>query len=230
MKVVILAGGLGSRISEITKKIPKPMIKVGGQPIILRIIKHYFKYGYDDFIIAGGYKYKEIEEFFKNKKFKFKVRVINTGLKSMTGGRLLKLKKILKNERFCLTYGDGISNVNLKQLLRFHIMNKKKGTVTAVHPVARFGEIILKKNLVGSFKEKPQTKKDWINGGFFIFEPDFLKYIKKSSDVLEGYPLEQLTKKNQLSAFRHEGFWHCMDTKRDMDLINNLIKNNKNLL
>jgi|TARA_B110000879_G_C11174721_1_gene515359 glucose-1-phosphate cytidylyltransferase len=230
MKVVILAGGLGSRISEITKKIPKPMIKVGGQPIILRIINHYFKYGFDDFIIAGGYKYKEIKEFFNNKKFKFKVKVINTGLKSMTGGRLLKLKKLLKNERFCLTYGDGISNVNLKKLLKFHIANEKKGTVTAVHPVARFGEIILKKNLVSSFKEKPQTKKDWINGGFFIFEPDFLKYIKKSSDVLEGYPLEQLTKKNQLSAFRHEGFWHCMDTKRDMDLINNLIKNNKNLL
>ena len=230
MKVVILAGGLGSRISEITKKIPKPMIKVGGQPIILRIINHYFKYGFDDFIIAGGYKYKEIKEFFNNKKFKFKVKVINTGLKSMTGGRLLKLKKLLKNERFCLTYGDGISNVNLKKLLKFHIANEKKGTVTAVHPVARFGEIILKKNLVSSFKEKPQTKKDWINGGFFIFEPDFLKYIKKSSDVLEGYPLEQLTKKNQLSAFRHEGFWHCMDTKRDMDVINNLIKNNKNLL
>jgi glucose-1-phosphate cytidylyltransferase len=230
MKVVILAGGLGSRISEITKKIPKPMIKVGGQPIILRIINHYFKYGFDDFIIAGGYKYKEIKEFFNNKKFKFKVKVINTGLKSMTGGRLLKLKKLLKNERFCLTYGDGISNVNLKKLLKYHIANEKKGTVTAVHPVARFGEIILKKNLVSSFKEKPQTKKDWINGGFFIFEPDFLKYIKKSSDVLEGYPLEQLTKKNQLSAFRHEGFWHCMDTKRDMDLINNLIKNNKNLL
>ena len=201
MKVVILAGGLGSRISEITKKIPKPMIKVGGQPIILRIINHYFKYGFDDFIIAGGYKYKEIKEFFNNKKFKFKVKVINTGLKSMTGGRLLKLKKLLKNERFCLTYGDGISNVNLKKLLKFHIANEKKGTVTAVHPVARFGEIILKKNLVSSFKEKPQTKKDLINGGFFIFEPDFLKYIKKSSDVLEGYPLEQLTKKKSIKCF-----------------------------
>lgn len=227
MKVVILAGGLGSRISEISKKVPKPMIKVGGQPIILRIINHYYKYGFNNFIIAGGYKYKEIQKFFYNKIFKFKVRVINTGQKTMTGGRLLKLKKILKNEKFCLTYGDGLSNVNLKKLLKFHNSNKKIGTVTAVHPIARFGEIVLKKNLVVSFKEKPQTKKDWINGGFFIFEPDFLKYIKKASDILEGPPLERLAKKKQLGAFKHEGFWYCMDTKRDMNLINNLIKNNK---
>ena len=224
MKVVILAGGLGSRLSEITKDIPKPMIKVGGIPIIVRIIMHYRKFGLKDFIIAGGYKCYYIKNYFKKKKHNLNIKVVNTGKNSMTGGRLLFLKKYLDKETFLLTYGDGLSNVNIKKLIDFHKKNKKIGTVTAVHPAARFGEIILKKNLVSNFKEKPQTKKDWINGGFFVFDSKFLDYIKSPFDVLESKPLEKLTKQKQLIAFKHEGFWQCMDTKRDLDYLNKKFK------
>tara|TARA_Y100000741_G_C18252053_1_gene557622 strand:- start:271 stop:963 length:693 start_codon:yes stop_codon:yes gene_type:complete len=219
MKVVILAGGLGSRLSEITKKIPKPMIKIGKEPIIVHIMNTFLKYGFNEFIIASGYKSFLIERFFKKNKKDYKVKIVNTGIDTMTGGRLIPLKKILKKERFFLTYGDGVSNINIKKLLKFHIKNNKIGTVTAVHPVARFGEIVIKKNLVKSFKEKPQTKKDWINGGFFIFEPSFLNLIKNKNDILEGRPLESLSRKKQLSAYKHTGFWQCMDTKRDRDYL-----------
>ena len=238
MKVVILSGGLGSRLGELTKSIPKPMIKISGIPILSHIISHYYKYGYQDFILATGYKSKIIKDYYSNSKNyndnvltlvknkKIKINPIFTGLKTMTGGRIKRLSKYLINEKmFLLTYGDGISDVNINKLVEFHIKNKKIATVTAVHPSARFGEIIIKKNLVISFKEKPQTKKDWINGGFFVFNTKMLKFINNDYSILEEYPLETVSKLNQLSAFKHSGFWHCMDTLRDKKTLEDLIKN-----
>ena len=168
MKVVILAGGLGTRISEYTKTIPKPMVKINGTPIILHIMKHFSKYGFKDFVIAAGYKRKIIENYFKKKFYNLNVNVIDTGLKTMTGGRVKRLKKIIGNERFFLTYGDGVSNVDLKKLLNFHIKNKALATLTAVRPPARFGAIKIKKNKVFYFKEKFSLDEGWINGGFFV--------------------------------------------------------------
>lgn len=239
MKVVILAGGLGSRLGEITKAIPKPMIKVLEIPILSHIINHYYKFGFLDFVIATGYKSQIIKNYYKkiykmkNKdpvlnllyKNKIKLQSVNTGLSTMTGGRLKRLNKILSKENtFLMTYGDGLSNINLKKLLEFHKKNKKIVTVTAVHPSARFGEILIKKNLVTSFKEKPQTKKDWINGGFFVCEKEFLKYIKDDKTILEAYPLEKLSKTKQLAAFKHDGFWHCVDTPRDILVLEDIFR------
>ena len=178
MKVVILAGGFGTRLSEYTHKIPKPMVKIGKYPIIHHIINLYLKYGYNDFLIAGGYKYKFIQNYFKKVKIKnINIKVINTGLNSLTATRLLKLRKYLSNSSFMLTYGDGLSSVNLKKLFKFHSTQKKLLTLTAVHPPARFGELKLVKNTVKSFKEKPQLNDGWINGGFFVVEPKFFQFI-----------------------------------------------------
>ena len=237
MKVLILAGGMGTRISEYTKMIPKPMIKICGRPILAHIMKLYLKWGYKDFYIAGGYKNQVIKKYFKNfkkekQKFKFTldkkkcfVTILNTGLKTMTGGRIRSMEKfLLKNENFMFTYGDGISNVNLKKLQKFHHKNNKLITVTAVRPPARFGEIELKKNIVKSFKEKPQVNYGWINGGFFIAKKEFIKFIKNGSSILEKEPLEKATATKQLNAFKHYGFWKCMDTKRDKDELEKLIK------
>ena len=223
MKVVILAGGKGTRILEYTKSIPKPMVKIGSKPILEHIINYYMKYGFKDFLIAGGYKYSIIKSYFKKKKISANIRVIDTGLETLTGSRLLKLKNIL-DDTFMLTYGDGLSNVNLKKLLKFHRSNKKKITITAVHPPARFGELEIKNKLVTKFEEKPQLQKGWINGGFFVIEPEFLNYIKDDSSILEKDPLEKVAKSNELIAFLHEGFWHCIDTKRDKDNLEELIK------
>jgi glucose-1-phosphate cytidylyltransferase len=239
MKVIILAGGLGSRLGEITKTLPKPMIKIQGIPILSHIIKHYYKFGFTDFIIATGYKSQIIKNYYissnyKNKNSdlildllknnKIQLKSVNTGLKTMTGGRIKKLSKILKNEEtFLMTYGDGVSNINLTKLLEFHKKNNKIVTVSAVHPTARFGEIIIKKNLVTSFKEKPQTKKDWINGGFFVCKREFLNYIKDDNAILEGYPLETLSKIKQLAAFKHDGFWQCVDTPRDKLILEKIL-------
>lgn len=213
------------------------MIKISRKPILSHIINHYYKYGYSDFILATGYKSKIIKDYYTNnnnyhdnvltliKNKKIKIKSIFTGQHSMTGGRVKRLSKYLKNEKmFLLTYGDGISDVDVKKLVEFHIKNKRLATVTAVHPSARFGEIIIKKNLVISFKEKPQTKKDWINGGFFVFNTQILKYIDNDKAVLEGHPLEKLSKLGQLSAYKHRGFWHCMDTPRDKKILENIIK------
>ena len=178
MKVVILAGGKGTRISEYTKSIPKPMVKIGSKPILEHIINYYMKYGFKDFLIAGGYKYSIIKSYFKKKKISANIRVIDTGLETLTGSRLLKLKNIL-DDTFMLTYGDGLSNINLKKLLKFHRANKKKITITAVHPPARFGELEIKNKLVTKFEEKPQLQKGWINGGFFVIEPEFLNFVGK---------------------------------------------------
>lgn len=224
MKVVILAGGLGTRISEYTRNIPKPMIKIKGQPILLRIMKHYYKFGFKDFYIASGYKGKIIKDYFKNKKFNFKVNIIDTGLSTMTGGRVLRLKKILKSETFLLTYGDGLSDVNIKKLIRFHKKSKNYVTLTAVRPPARFGAIKLHGNRVKVFKEKSRLDEGWINGGFFVMSPKIFKFIKNDKSYLERQPLENLSKKNKLGAYKHFGFWQCMDTLRDKEILEKKIK------
>ena len=220
MKVVILAGGLGTRLSEYTKSIPKPMVKINGKPILLHIIEHYLKYGFDNFYIALGYKGKIIKQYFKNiKNLKYKVHLIETGLNTMTGGRLKRLKKQIGNETFLLTYGDGISDVNLNQLVKFHKKNKKLITLTAVRPPARFGAIKIIGNKVKTFKEKSKLDEGWINGGFFIFEPTIFKYIKNDKTFLEKEPLQNISKNKELLGFKHDGFWQCMDTKRDKEIL-----------
>ena len=225
MKVVILAGGLGTRISEYTKIIPKPMIRVNKKPIIYYIMKHYSNYGFKDFYIALGYKGHIIKKYFKKNNFGWNINLIDTGQKTMTGGRLKRLKKHLGNEPFMLTYGDGLSNVNIKKLLNFHKKNKKLVTLTAARPPARFGAIKILGNKVKYFKEKSKLDEGWINGGFFVMQPEFLNYIKNDQTFLEREPMELLTKKNQLVAFKHDDFWQCMDTKRDMDNLNIILKN-----
>ena len=227
MKVVILAGGLGTRMPEYTTKIPKPMVRIGNKPILKHIIDHYVKYGFCDFYLALGYKSEIIRKYIKSIKFpkKVKINLIDTGQKTMTGGRLKRLKKYINNETFMMTYGDGLSNINLKRLLHFHKKSKKLVTLTAVRPPARFGAIKLKKNLVTYFKEKSKMDEGWINGGFFVIEPEFLKYIKDDNTFLEREPLEKLTSRKQLSAFKHQGFWQCMDTKRDKDRLEEMLKN-----
>ena len=225
MKVVILAGGLGTRMSELTKTIPKPMVKINNKPILIHIMKHFSKAGFNEFYIALGYKGNVIKSFFKKNKFKWKINLIETGKNTMTGGRLKRMQKYLKDDSFFMTYGDGISNVNLKKLLKFHKKNKKIATLTAVRPPARFGSIKIKGNLVKVFKEKSKLDEGWINGGFFVFKPNIFKYIKNDKTFLEKEPLESISKKKELLAYKHQGFWQCMDTKRDKDLIEKLLKN-----
>tara|TARA_Y100001960_G_scaffold287960_1_gene326595 strand:+ start:396 stop:1094 length:699 start_codon:yes stop_codon:yes gene_type:complete len=224
MKVVILAGGFGTRLAEYTKTIPKPMIEIGGKPIILHIMKLYAKYGFKDFYIALGYKGKMIKKFFNKKFFDWNINLIETGSNTMTGGRLKRLKKHVGKETFMMTYGDGLSDVNLKTLLEFHRKNKKLVTLTAVRPPARFGALKIKKQYVSYFKEKSKLDEGWINGGFFVMEPEFFKFIKNDGTYLEREPLEKVCKKKQLIAFKHSGFWQCMDTKRDRDQLENLFK------
>ena len=227
MKVVILAGGFGTRLSEYTKTIPKPMVKVGGKPIIFQIMKLYAKYGFNDFYIALGYKGEVIKSFFKKKFYDWNVTLVDTGKKTMTGGRLKKMKNLFgKNETFMMTYGDGLSNVNIKKLLTFHKKNKKLVTLTAVRPPARFGVIKLKGNFVNYFKEKSKMDEGWINGGFFVMNAKFLNFIKNSQTFLEKEPLERATKQKKLAAFKHRGFWQCMDTKRDKDKLDEILKKN----
>jgi glucose-1-phosphate cytidylyltransferase len=223
-KVVILAGGFGTRISEYTKKIPKPMIKINGEPMLMHIMRHYAKYNYNEFYIALGYKGKIIRDYFKNKKLKWKINLIDTGLKTMTGGRLKRLEPFLKNETFMLTYGDGLSNINLNKLYNFHKRNKKMITLTAVRPPARFGALKIKGNYVSYFKEKSKLDEGWINGGFFVIEPSFLKLISNDNTFLEREPLEKATKRKNLLAYKHNGFWQCMDTVRDKIKLEEIMK------
>ena len=226
MKVVILAGGLGTRISEYTKTKPKPMIEIRGKPLIFYIMKQYARYGFTDFIIALGYKGDVIKRYFKKNSYNWKIKLIDTGKNTMTGGRIKRLKNYLKDETFMLTYGDGISNINLKKLLSFHKKNKKMITLTAVRPPARFGALKLKGNRVSYFKEKSRMDEGWINGGFFVIEPRFLNFIQNDKTYLEREPLEKVCKKNELAGFKHYGFWECMDTKRDKDRIEQILKKN----
>lgn len=226
MKVVILAGGKGTRISEYTKILPKPMIKIGTKPILEHIINYYIKFGFKDFIIASGYKHNIIKDYFKKKNFSAKINVIDTGVETLTGSRLKRLSNEL-NETFMLTYGDGLSNLNLKKLLRFHKSNKKLITLTAVHPPARFGELSIVKDIVTNFEEKPQLQKGWINGGFFVVEPEFLKLIGNKNVMLERSPLAKAVKTKNLAAYKHSDFWFCMDTLRDKKVLDIMIKTKK---
>ena len=237
MKVVILAGGLGTRLYEYTSRIPKPMVKIAGYPILVHIMNHYVRYGFKEFIIAAGYKNEVIKKYFKNfkkegKSFSSKINkkncsvtIADTGQKTLTGGRLKRLKKyFIKDEIFMFTYGDGICDVNLKDLLKFHKRNKKLVTVTAVRPPARFGEIKIHGNIVSSFREKPQTSQGWINGGFFVTNYNFFNYIKNDRTILEKSPLEKASKKKNLLAYKFKGFWKCMDTLRDKQVLEKIIK------
>jgi glucose-1-phosphate cytidylyltransferase len=203
------------------------MINIDGKPLLLHIMKFYAKHGFKNFYIALGYRGKIIKKFFNKKFFDWDINLIETGKNTMTGGRLKRLKKYVGNETFMMTYGDGLSNINLKKLLKFHKKNKKLVTLTAVRPPARFGALKLKGHNVNYFKEKSQLDEGWINGGFFVMEPKFLKFIKNDNTYLEREPLEQMTKKRQLIAFKHEGFWQCMDTKRDKDKLDKILKSKK---
>ncbi len=225
MKVVILAGGLGSRLSKYTNRVPKPMVKINNTPIIEHIMSIYKKYGFDDFIIAAGYKQEVIKKYFKNNS-KYKVEVVDTGKETLTGGRILRLKKILNNKTFMLTYGDGLADINLKKLLEFHKKSKKMVTITAVRPPSSFGVMEIKKNLVKNFKEKIQMTQGWINGGFFVIEPKFLKFIRNDYTILERDPLEKASSINELVAYKHKKFWHCMDTIKDKEGLEKLIQQN----
>lgn len=230
MKVVILAGGFGTRISEYTKTIPKPMIPINKVPILIHLINHFKKYNFNEFYIAVGYKSKIIKDYFKKKKIKnCKINIIDTGLNTMTGGRLKRLSKYLKKESFLMTYGDGLSNVNIKKLVKFHKQKKKLMTLTAVRPPARFGAIKIINNTVRYFKEKSSLDEGWINGGFFVIEPEIFKYIKNDKTYLERSPLEKIASLRKLTAYKHYGFWQCMDTLRDKEILEKKIKN-KNYL
>jgi glucose-1-phosphate cytidylyltransferase len=238
MKVVILAGGFGTRLSEETELRPKPMVEIGGRPILWHIMKIYATYGFREFIIALGYKGEYIKNFFINyhqlhcnltvclrdghvdvhdgEAEDWTVHLVDTGYKTETGGRLKRLANLIGPERFMMTYGDGVSNVNIADLLRFHEAQGRLATVTAVRPPARFGGMVLTNNHVAEFKEKPQIGEGWINGGFFVLEPQVLSYIENEAMEWEREPIENLVAENQLAAYRHPGFWHCMDTLRDV--------------
>ena len=250
MKVVILSGGFGTRISEYTAIIPKPMIRIGGKPIIEHIMEIYSKYGHNDFYLALGYKSEIIKEYFYNyeilnsdfkislnnreitpfneTKKDWNINLINTGINTMTGGRLKRLKNFINNETFLLTYGDAVTDLDINEVVKFHRKHGKMVTVTGVRPPARFGELTINdNNEVLEFKEKPNATHGWINGGFFVIEPEFFNYLGKDSCILEKEPLENAAKSNQLVAFLHDGFWHCIDTKRDKDNLEEIIKSNK---
>jgi len=241
MKTIILVGGLGTRLSEYTEAIPKGMVPVGGRPILWHIMQRYANYGYKDFYLALGYKAEVIKEYFLtfgaiNSDFTINlangelethntnildwtVTLVDTGLDSMTGGRVKRLQDLIGHETFMLTYGDGLANLDLNALEAFHKSHGKMVTVTAVHPVARFGELVIDGNQVQSFKEKPQLGQGWINGGFFVCEPEFFDLIDNDSTILEQDPLESAALSGNLMAYKHSGFWQCMDTKRDKDFL-----------
>jgi len=249
MKTVILCGGLGTRLSEETQLKPKPMVEIGGKPILLHIMKIFEKHNIQDFHLALGYKADFIKDYFlkynslnndfsvnlKSGKIKFNdiieenwnINLTDTGLNTMTGGRLLRLKESLKNEEtFMLTYGDGVSNVDLTRLLKFHKSHGKIATVTAVRPPVRFGELIIYDNKVEEFAEKPQAGKGWINGGFFVFNKEIFNYIEDDSIMLEREPLEKLSKMGELMAYKHDDFWQCMDTIREKEILEGLLNSN----
>jgi len=206
-------------LSEYTKSIPKPMIKIKGKPIICRIIEQYKKYDYNEFIIASGYKGRIIDNYFKKNLKDENIKVVNTGKFTMTGGRIKRLQDIIGKERFMLTYGDGISDINIKKLLNFHVKNKNIITLTAVRPPARFGGIKLVGSKVKYFKEKSRLDEGWINGGFMIVEPEIFKFLPGDKTIFERDPIESICKKKKLGAYKHDGFWQCMDTIRDKEIL-----------
>jgi len=244
MKVVILAGGFGTRLSEYTESIPKPMVTVGGKPILWHIMNTYAKFEYKDFYVALGYKADVIKEYFLNYRtlnsnftvdlsnggivahqqdtVNWKVTLVDTGLNSMTGGRVKRMQNFIGNETFLLTYGDGLADIDIAALVKFHESHGKMVTISAVHPGARFGELGLDGNIVTSFKEKPQVTQGWINGGYFVINPEFFNLIQDDSTILEKEPLERVAEMGELMSYQHNGFWQCMDTKRDRDSLEEL--------
>ena len=222
MKVIILAGGFGTRLSEYTNTIPKPMIQVGDKPILHHIMQFYANFGHTDFYVALGYKGEVIKKYFSNIDSDWKINLIDTGANSMTGGRVKRLQKIIGKETFMLTYGDGLSDININDLVSFHKNHGKMVTISAVRPPARFGALKLKDSEVISFKEKSQLTESWINGGFFVMEPNFFELLSSDETVLEKEPLEKVASMKELVAFRHEGFWQCMDHKLDKDLLDDM--------
>ena len=244
MKVIILAGGFGTRLSEYTEAIPKPMVTIGGYPILWHIMQSYAHFGHKDFYLALGYKAEIIKEYFLhyrslNADFTvdlstgavephqvddadWRVTLVDTGLDSMTGGRVKRLRLFIGDEPFMLTYGDGVSNIDLDALLKFHKQHGKMVTVSAVRPGARFGELEITEQKVEAFQEKPQLGHGWINGGFFVVEPEFFDLIEGDSTVLERDPLERVAALGELMAYQHDDFWQCMDTKRDRDMLEEL--------
>jgi len=249
MKVILLAGGFGTRLSEYTETIPKPMVTVGGRPILWHIMRTYAHFGHKEFYLALGYRAEVIKEYFLhyrslNADFSvdlmtgvvtphqtdaadWRVTLVHTGLESMTGGRVKRMQQFIGNEPFMLTYGDGVADIDLERLLAFHRSHGKMVSVTAVHPGARFGELQINGEQVSSFQEKPQMGQGWINGGFFVIQPEFFDLIQDDATVLEREPLEQAARMGELMAYRHEGFWQCMDTKRDRDLLEELWQSGK---
>ena len=231
MKVVILAGGKGTRISHLTHNLPKPMIRIGNTPMLTHIMRIFKFHGFNDFIIAGGYKVNLIKKYYKNSKEFKNIKIINTGINELTGKRILKLKKYFKkNENFFLTYGDGVSNIDIKKLLKFHLKNKKIATITAVRPPVKFGELIINKNsTVRSFLEKPQVSKGWINGGFFVLNRKVFDFIPNYNNMFEQEPLSKLTQIKQLIAFKHHGYWKCMDNLNEKNQLEKIYKKYKSI-
>ena len=248
MKVIILAGGFGTRLSEYTDVIPKPMAKIGDKPILWHIMKIFEHHALNDFVLALCYKNEIIKEYFSkysllNSDFSidlksgnmemhqvqsedWNVTLVDTGLDTMTGGRIKRLKDFVGNQTFMVTYGDGVGNIDIKNLIKFHKSHKKLATVTAVRPQARFGELEIVDDCVKSFKEKPQLDQGWINGGFFVLEPGVFDLISDDSVMFERQPLEELSTEENLMAYKHHGFWKCMDTKRDLEILNDLWNTN----
>lgn len=244
MKTIILAGGLGTRLAEETALRPKPMIEIGGRPILWHIMSTYAKFGYKDFLVACGYKGEIIKEYFRSYTIyssdlfvnlrdgtytvanpcgpDWQVGLIDTGQETMTGGRLRRLKALVGQQTFMVTYGDGVADIDIGALVAFHRKQGKLATVTAVSPIARFGSLQLNEDRVVQFAEKPRSGEGWINGGFFVFEPPVLDYISSDETMLEGEPLERLASEGQLAAYRHKGFWHPMDTLRDKHFLETL--------
>ena len=244
MKTVILAGGSGSRLAEETDVKPKPMVEIGGQPILWHIMSIYARYGYNEFIVALGYKGEVIKRYFLNlpqlrndfsihlangrvevhdgNRSDWVVHLIDTGLHTQTGGRIKRLASWIANKTFMMTYGDGVANINVQELVAFHRRHGRLGTVTAVRPPSRFGGLSFDGDLVAKFIEKPQIGEGWINGGFFVLEPGVFDYIDGDDMIFERRPLERLAEDRQLVAYHHEGFWQCVDTLRDVRLLNSL--------
>lgn len=249
MKVVVLAGGFGTRLSEYTESIPKPMVTVGGRPILWHIMRTYAHFGHKDFFVALGYKAELIKEYFLhyrslNADFTvdlatgavaphqvddadWRVTLVHTGQDSMTGGRVKRMQRFIGSEPFMLTYGDGVADIDVNALLAFHRSHGRMVTVTAVHPGARFGELLIQDERVASFKEKPQMGQGWVNGGFFVIQPEFFDLIDGDATILEREPLEEAARRGELMAYRHDGFWQCMDTKRDRDVLEDLWQSGK---
>ena len=227
MKVIILAGGFGTRLSEETDLIPKPLVKIGGKPVLWHIMKLYSAFGYNEFIILLGYKGELIEEYFLNQLdlFNWDITFLDTGLKTDTGGRIKRAKNMIGNQPFLLTYGDGLSNIDINKLVAFHQNHDGLVTMTSVQLASRFGILeIGENNQVTRFNEKPKKNEAWINGGFFICDPEVIKYIKNDSTTFEKDPLSNLSKDGKLFTYRHHGFWKCMDTLRDKRELDNLAK------